>query len=291
MPLSAILITADSAPGLTYASRNSAGKCPLPLACAEIFGRSVLARAVDHLRRQGARVAVIADREIASSLSLGRDVQVRRARNIAEQQAVLNDIFRHWSSRDTAPMLLAQLGAYVEFTIADALQFHNNSGQSITPLHDANGALAYWIVDSARVGSTAELLSTPRPEHESAAGTCLVPYLGARYVNRLTDAQDLRRLVLDAFMGRCAIKPQGSEVRPGIWIDKGVHLHKTARLVAPVYVGHHSTIERSVLLTRFSNLAAALPRGRRERGVSYISPSAHPDWKRTGYLLRHGEWQ
>jgi NDP-sugar pyrophosphorylase family protein len=74
------------------------------------------------------------------------------------------------------------------------------------------------------------------------------------YVNRLAQARDLRRLVLDAFLSRCEMRPGGREVRPGIWLDEGTRVHKSSRLVAPVYLGRSTKIGPLAVITKFSNV-------------------------------------
>ena len=122
--------------------------------------------------------------------------------------------------------------------------------QAVTPIHDAQGSLSYWIVDAARVLAD-QNFSLP-PDHGIVDAP--VPYQVEGYVNRLADAADFRRLVVDAFLGRCAIRPAGREIKPGVWIEDGARLHKTARLVAPTYVGCNTRVQAGAVITRFSNL-------------------------------------
>jgi NDP-sugar pyrophosphorylase family protein len=79
-------------------------------------------------------------------------------------------------------------------------------------------------------------------------------YLTSGYVNRLNDARDLRRLAVDAFLGRCAIRPRGREIKPGVWIDDGARVHRSARIVAPAYIGRGTRVRASALITRCSNV-------------------------------------
>ena len=74
------------------------------------------------------------------------------------------------------------------------------------------------------------------------------------YVNRLTNARDFRHLVVDSFLGRCSIIPVGREVKPGVWIDGGARVYKTARLVAPCYIGSNTRVQPGAVVTRCSNL-------------------------------------
>jgi hypothetical protein len=144
------------------------------------------------------------------------------------------------------------LGAYVEVNVADALEFHRRQGTPLTQLEDSQGSREFWIVDShwfrtAATGCTlpfryGEFPGLPRPCRMSG------------YVNHLTEARDLRRLVLDGFLSRCEIKLRGREVRPGIWLDDGARVHKFTRLVAPVYLGRSTKVASCAVITRFSNL-------------------------------------
>jgi carbonic anhydrase/acetyltransferase-like protein (isoleucine patch superfamily) len=154
-----------------------------------------------------------------------------------------------YAAQGAGPTLIAELGAYVETDFARAVEFHIGKGRPITRFHDDHGPLAYWIVDAARVASEARLSVPLREALEIAT-----PYGLEGYVNRMADAHDLRQLVIDAFLGRCTITPRGREIRPGVWIDEGVRLHKAARLVAPVYVGRNTRVEPAAVITRFSNL-------------------------------------
>ena len=54
--------------------------------------------------------------------------------------------------------------------------------------------------------------------------------------------------------GRCSIAPAGREIKPGVWIDEGARLHKTARLVAPSYIGCNTRVQPGAVITRCSNL-------------------------------------
>ena len=148
-------------------------------------------------------------------------------------------------------VLVAELGAYVELDLPSALRFHQASAQTVTPICDAQGSLSYWIVDAARVLASADFsfLSQDEKLIDSRAA-----YQVKGYVNRLAGPRDFRRLVIDAFLGRCSITPSGREVKPGVWLDSGAHVHKTARLVAPCYIGSNARVRRGAVITRFSNL-------------------------------------
>ncbi|MGC2248792.1 MAG: hypothetical protein WA609_19470 [Terriglobales bacterium] len=162
------------------------------------------------------------------------------------KRALLKDV-----QRGIETVLIAELGAYVELDLPAALQFHRAKAQPVTPIHDDMGSLAYWIVDAARVLSNPDSFFPP---DEDRIINAPVPYKVRGYVNRLEDPRDFRRLVVDAFLGRCSIAPAGREVKPGVWIDEGARLHKTARLVAPSYIGCNTRIQPGAVITRCSNV-------------------------------------
>jgi carbonic anhydrase/acetyltransferase-like protein (isoleucine patch superfamily) len=72
------------------------------------------------------------------------------------------------------------------------------------------------------------------------------------YVNRLEHEFDLRRLASDALHCTCNLRPDGVEVRPGIWAGAGSRIERNARLVAPVYVGRRTRICSGAVVTRGS---------------------------------------
>jgi NDP-sugar pyrophosphorylase family protein len=81
-----------------------------------------------------------------------------------------------------------------------------------------------------------------------------VMYQSQGYVNPLQSAGDFRRLVLDSFHSRCRVRPQGSEIKPGIWICEGAQIERSARVVAPAFIGRDSHISAECLITRGSNV-------------------------------------
>jgi hypothetical protein len=90
----------------------------------------------------------------------------------------------------------------------------------------------------------------------SLSGLEAPTYFVGGYVNRMRNAQELRRMVTDAFMGRSNLKIYGRQIRPGIWIADGARVDASARLVAPVYVGNKTTIRAGAVVTRASSLEA-----------------------------------
>ena len=203
-----------------------------PIAGLEILGQSLVEHTIGRLHSAGINEVSIV-REGGFSLTAGRrfvpDVLMKQARKGFEK------------------VLLIRLGAYTEVDFADLLRFHGEADAGVTRVCDASGPLDFWVLDSApaRRRLNLDLPSEVNPPSD---------YLTGGYVNRLADAHDLRRLVVDAFQGRCAIRPRGREMKPGVWIDDGARVHHSARIVAPAYVGRGTRVRASALITRFSNL-------------------------------------
>ena len=244
----------------TLAGLSSSGTLQTPLSCVELFGQSILERTVARLRKAGlCNISVIAESDCISFHET-KEVRIATPNHANGRWADDRLAHDHWAGvkrallkdvqRGIDTVLIARVGAYVEADLPDALRFHRAKAQAVTPFHDVYGSLSYWIVDAARVLSTSEEF----PPDEDRIINAPQPYQVQGYVNRLADPRDFRRLAVDAFLGRCSIAPGGREVKPGVWVDEGARLHKTARLVAPCYVGSNARVQAGAVITRCSNL-------------------------------------
>ena len=259
MHFSAILLSGKRPPNsfLSYshsdwiAGLSTSDTLPASLACVELFGQSVLERTVARFKKAGLRnISVIAASDCISFHET-KEVRLAIPRHTEDRWSIVKRALLKDVQRGIETVLVAELGAYVELDLPAALQFHRAKGQPVTPLHDTHGSLSYWIVDAARVLSSPDFSFPP---DEDRIINAPVPYKVQGYVNRLADPRDFRHLVVDAFFGRCSIAPAGREVKPGVWIDDGARLHKTARLVAPTYIGCNTRVQPGAVITRCSNL-------------------------------------
>jgi carbonic anhydrase/acetyltransferase-like protein (isoleucine patch superfamily) len=252
LQVNAILVLEDPAPWAPIDGqvswKNKGLSC---LAGTEVFGKPVATRVIEALRDRCLKISVIQD---AASLSPIRErgidtimMQDREDREIAFAHAI-----RRLAKRNTGVTLIARLGAYVELDLENAIQHHLASGQAITPIRDGSGCLHHWLVDTKKLDKIppSSFLSTCETDREAQG----IPFVTKRYVNRLENARDLRKLTIDGFLGRCAVRPEEEEIRPGVWISRTAHLHKCVRLVAPVYIGRDTRVESTTVITRFSNL-------------------------------------
>lgn len=212
------------------------------LACVEVLGRTVLGRTIEELLRASVdSVAVLASGPFSSAV-MGHD-------KIGFFSA--EDLWRKAAEKITTlnaeAVLILRLGAYVEFDPADIIQFHREQGKPLTRACNSDGCLDLWVIDPAILPPNADLLGCLQSED---AATYFVP----GYVNRLETPRDVRQLISDGLGSRCHFRPQGFELRPGIWMGPGAQVERTARLVAPIFVGRNSKIADQCLITRGSNV-------------------------------------
>ncbi len=256
MHLSAILVTANRSSSAS-SSFDAAGLGPrqrqepesVSLACVEIFGQSILERTVNRLQKADVRgISVIASPS-CDSLAQIRGAKITTAQEQRDRWAAAGRMLRKHARCGTRTVLLAELGAYAEVDLAAALEFHKTRRQHVTPLHDASGALGYWIIETSEMAVEPDF-RLPFFDNRVIGA----PYLIKGHVNRMRAARDLRRLVIDSFLGRCSFSPPGHEMKPGVWVDKGARIHKSARLVAPAYLGRNTSVQPASVVTQFSNL-------------------------------------
>jgi carbonic anhydrase/acetyltransferase-like protein (isoleucine patch superfamily) len=221
------------------------------LACVELFGQSVLERTVARFKRAGLRAISVIAASDCISLHETRDIRIAIPRRAEDRWSIVKRALLRDLQNGIDTVLIAEVGAYVELDLPAALQFHRAKSRAVTPIHDAQGSLSYWIVDAARVLANPSFSLPPDDDRLVDAPEA---YRVEGYVNRLADAADFRQLVVDSFLGRCAIRPAGREIKPGVWIENGARVHKTVRLVAPTYVGCNTRVHAGAVITRFSNL-------------------------------------
>ena len=151
-----------------------------------------------------------------------------------------------WESGSRTAIVM-QASKYVELDVAGMLRFHVASGQPATFAQDAIGPLGIAMVGN----ESTEHLMIP---DQQAPQSFPFDYIHLQYANRLSTPQDLRRLAQDALLQRCSIRPNGSEVRPGVWVAPSARLHSRVRIVGPAYIGAHTRLRSGVVITRCTNI-------------------------------------
>lgn len=210
----------------------------------ELLGRSLLARTIDDLTRCGFEsVSVIRHAPKSGRLVPQSPAFFSAADTWSKAEETINNL----KGKGAEAILVLCLGAYVEFDPVQMLQFHLDERVALTRAVDDQGRLDLWILDPDRISPGRRL--SDFLYNESGA---YFPVQG--YVNRLENGRDLRLLIADGLASRCHLRPQGFEVRPGIWMDSGAEVHRGARIVAPAFIGRGARVADQCLITRGSNI-------------------------------------
>jgi hypothetical protein len=210
-----------------------------PWSTADVLGKAPIARLAEDLESLCDVVSVIAN------------VPINGHRSQTIHQALISDLaadrFANYKREGCETALIVRCGAYVELDAAEMFSFHKERGLGFTRAFTDDEPLDVWMVDTSSFPERAPMLSTV---------LCAQPamYRSQGYVNPLQTARDFRRLVLDSFHSRCHIHPHGSEIKPGIWICEGAQVERSARLVAPAFIGRDTHISAECLITRGSSV-------------------------------------
>ena len=256
MPASAILVVSDQliSPAVARFARGERDEIEitgLPICCLEIFGQSVLERTVARLQQAGIHaISEITGANVVSPRP-DRNLEIILTGRSDDRWAIAERTVKEHAEREVEQILLLEMGPYLECDLAEALQFHRAKRNLLTQLRASQQGLDCWIVNAAVVRMSRNCILPFGADSQFGRS---VPYLTRGYVNRLADAHDLRRLVVDAFLERCAIRPRGRQVRPGIWMEDDARVHRSARITAPAYLGRSVKVKTSAVVARFSNV-------------------------------------
>jgi hypothetical protein len=216
---------------------------PRPLVSGEVLGRSALGQVVDNLESAGIDPIVLLGN--GSPVFDQRQGVASNALSLLWQQATQK--LAGLSQQKLSAVLIVSVGAYIEFRPAEILEFYSELNEAVVRACDEQGELNLWVLDPGKIPAEIGLMSYLQ-------ATKPAPYSVQGYVNRLQDFGDLRRLVVDSLTCRCNFKPDGVEVKPGIWMGQGAQVERTARLVAPVFIGRGAKVADQCLVTRASNI-------------------------------------
>ena len=251
MDLAAIIIV-----GAPWEERDTAGNshCPgvaseafagIPIALLDLLGKSVAHHVADRLRLAGVEAVA----EVPAETTLGDNEANPSGLPANELWRAAEEAFSAYASEGVENVLLLRLGPYAEFDLDALLRFHSDRRQNATVVCDQDGRPLDGAIAQAVRRTDASFLirnglrATRLPSE---------PYVMRGYVNRLENARDLRRLAQDALLMRCGIRPDGREVKPGVWVGEHARIHRTARLLAPAFVGARAKLRAASVVTRCS---------------------------------------
>jgi NDP-sugar pyrophosphorylase family protein len=224
-----------------------------PIGLVDVLGAPVLQRVIDRLDRFGVSgtAVVCSGSTSASPLARGslrpgiRWTEAVNGNFWRSAEAAFNEM----AQAGAELVLVIRIGVYAEIDYEDVAQFHLDRNARLTSVCDSSGTpLDTFVISASRRNDAAYLF---RHELQQMRGSSDV-YRFDGYVNPLRDARDLRLLALDSFAGATSIAPCGREIRPGIWVAEGARVHRTARLLAPCFIGASARVRAASLITRGS---------------------------------------
>ncbi len=246
MDIKAILIVGGSTSGH---EENIGG---VPIAYLDVLGMPIVQRVFQRLESFGVSGATI-----ISPASGEGEPSARRARllaNLTWKQApegqfwqTAENIFNEYVEGGAELVIAVRVGPYVELDYEEMVQHHLDHRCPVTMAVDADGAsLEIFLVSASRRNDAASLFRSELKKLRTECRSFRV--LG--YSNRLKTAADLRCLALDGLLHKNSISPEGTEIRPGVWVAKSARVHPRARIVAPAFIGVYSKIRAAALITR-----------------------------------------
>lgn len=250
MDIRAILLIGGAADDTVTPTEKLNG---VPLAYLDVLGLPVVERVLQRLRRFGIPTATLisdAAFEAGRYSPLPASPEVTNVHAAGEQfwPAAEEAFLRH--AEDGAELVIAmRLGPYVEADYEAMIQHHLDHRCAVTTVTDGGDrALDLFVISASARSDAATLFQSKlqRLRRECEA------FRFTGYVNRLRNPHDLRRLALDGLLARNAVRPEGQEIRPGVWVGTAARIHPKARVTAPAFIGAHAKIHASTLITRGS---------------------------------------
>ena len=213
-----------------------------PVASCDILGQSITDRVIARLRGFGTqRISIISEGKLAGCSATSPNTSLYRAGATPGFWPAWDSVVSDYLNQGIETLLLVRLGPYVELDLVDLLRFHRETASPLTQVYKGQTALDLVVVDAAPLrdgtGSFRSRLSALIPQRQR--------YAFGGYSNRLAEPVDFRRLVQDAFSGRCAIRPVGREVRPGIWYGENAKVHGSATVLSPAFIGAETCVDAS----------------------------------------------
>src|SRR5262249_25048199 len=226
---------------------------PLPLAAPpalhDVTGRSPLLRVVERLQRFGispVTAVVVAERSFLPRKSTWPAQCECRSSAPDRFWRTAEGAFNELALNGAEVVLLIRLGAYAEIDFEKMVQAHLERRARVSQALCADQALEIFCVSASRRNDAASLF-------RSRLGKCRSQgpvFIHTGYMNPLADARDLRQLSIDILTLRTETRPQGREVRPGVWIAAGVGIDPSARVVAPAFIGTSARVAAGAVVTR-----------------------------------------
>ena len=225
----------------------------VPLALADVLGRPAIHHLLHHLQRQNvSEISVISECAMPPLANAARREQGSFTFAIAEDAQLwraAEESFIDLAQKGAEEIVIVRMGPYTEMDVDALLQTHLDNRTHATRALDQLGApMDLFVVTASRRNEAAFLFRHRLGETRSRCGQ----WKFRGYHNALATPQHLRCLAVDALLGENSIRPVGEQIRPGIWVAPGAHIHARARVVAPAYIGECAKIRCNSVVTRCS---------------------------------------
>jgi NDP-sugar pyrophosphorylase family protein len=240
MELKAILIQGGS-------PQNAEMWTEQALSSIDVLGKPVVDHIADRLQRAG-----VDSITLVTSFSTSR--KPRRGMNVVNSAPdqlwrSAETVFNLYAQAGAEIVLALRIGPYVEIDLDSLLHFHHERKNRITRVIGKDReSLDFAVIDASRRNDAAYLFRTQLQQTRLPAEE--FEFRG--YCNSLRDISELRRLAQDALMLDCEIRPDGNELKPGVWVGEGANIAKDARLVAPCFIGADAKVHAGAVITRMS---------------------------------------
>lgn len=243
----------SSSSGKVVDSNSTTSFAGEPLAFVDVLGRSLLEHTVDRLLNAGVkRTSLVVDSDVASSVPAFRQLLENVAMRVADDPwPAIAQILETYRENGCDCAFVLRPTAHIEADLNDLLDFHRQAERAVTRASDREGPLDLWVMNC---NSTTERIDNSMTAAPLDPSSFPASYFVKEYVRRISDPDDFRQLVTDAFVSRCSLRPMGDQFRPGIWADQGAQIRRGARIVGPAYLGARCTIGERAVITRFSNI-------------------------------------
>jgi len=228
----------------------------VPIAYLDALGLPVVERVLRRLERYGICTATIVSDVPAATAEFADRVAVNPSIRHIDAAGdnfwdAAEEAFQQCSAEGADLVIALRVGPYVEVDYEEMIQHHLDNRCVISMAVDAgNSSLDIFVLDPAGRFDARELfysrLQRMRRECE--------PFAVKGYVNRLQNAGDLRRLAVDGLLARNCVRPEGLEIKPGVYVARGARIHPKARVVAPAFIGARAKVHAAALITRGSVL-------------------------------------
>ena len=224
-----------------------------PLALADVLGRPAIHHLVHHLHRQNVTdVVVVSAVPMPPLASSARRDHLALNWTVAEGGQLwraAEECFNDLAQKGAEEILILRVGPYSEIDVDSLLQAHLDNRTHATRARDKHGRpMDLFVVTGSRRNEAAYLFRHRFTETRSRCGS----WNFQGYWNALETAQNLRCLAVDGLLGENSIVPSGVQVRPGVWVAEGAHIHPRGRVLAPAYIGENAKVRCNAVITRCS---------------------------------------